>query len=136
MVLAVARHLRTILAAKGRYDVHMTRASDVFVSLDRRLAISRQKAASLFISIHADTVGAQDFAQSVRGATVYTLSEKASSQQAQLLADKENAADILAGVEYRRRGGGRPGQEHPDRPDAARDRRISRPISAGSCCRT
>ena len=41
VVLAVARHLRTILAAKGRYDVHMTRASDVFVSLDRRLAISR-----------------------------------------------------------------------------------------------
>ena len=42
VVLSVARHLRTILAAKGRYDVHMTRASDVFVSLDRRLAISRQ----------------------------------------------------------------------------------------------
>ena len=73
VVLSVARHLRTILAVKGRYDVHMTRASDVFVSLDRRVAISRQKAASLFISIHADTVGAQEFAQSVRGATVYTL---------------------------------------------------------------
>ena len=99
VVLSVARHLRTILAVKGRYDVHMTRASDVFVSLDRRLAISREKGASLFISIHADTVGAQEFAQSVRGATVYTLSEQASSKQAQLLADKENAADILAGVE-------------------------------------
>ena len=57
------------------------------------------QAASLFISIHADTVGAQEFAQSVRGATVYTLSEQASSKQAQLLADKENAADILAGAE-------------------------------------
>ena len=44
----------------------------------------------------------QDFAQSVRGATVYTLSEQASSQQAQLLADKENAADILAGVDRAR----------------------------------
>ncbi len=101
VVLAVARHLRTILAAKGRYDVQMTRSSDVFVSLDKRLAISRQKAASLFISIHADTVGAQNFAQSVRGATAYTLSEKASSKEAQLLADKENAADILAGAESR-----------------------------------
>jgi N-acetylmuramoyl-L-alanine amidase len=101
VVLAVARHLRTILAAKGRYDVQMTRASDVFVSLDRRVAISRQKAASLFISIHADTVGAQEFAQSVRGATAYTLSELASSKQAQLLADKENASDILAGAESR-----------------------------------
>jgi N-acetylmuramoyl-L-alanine amidase len=79
----------------------MTRASDVFVSLDRRVAISRQKAASLFISIHADTVGAQEFAQSVRGATAYTLSEQASSKQAQLLADKENASDILAGADSR-----------------------------------
>jgi N-acetylmuramoyl-L-alanine amidase len=101
VVLSVARHLRTILAAKGRYDVQMTRASDVFVSLDRRLAISRQKHASLFISIHADTVGATEFAQSVRGATAYTLSELASSKQAQLLADKENASDILAGAESR-----------------------------------
>jgi N-acetylmuramoyl-L-alanine amidase len=101
VVLAVARHLRTILAAKGRFDVQMTRASDVYVSLDKRLAISQQKGASLFISIHADTVGAQEFAQSVRGATAYTLSEQASSKQAQLLADKENAADILAGAESR-----------------------------------
>jgi N-acetylmuramoyl-L-alanine amidase len=101
VVLAVARHLRTILAAKARYDVQMTRATDVYVSLDKRLAISQQKAASLFISIHADALGAQDFAQSVRGATAYTLSEQASSRQAQLLADKENAADILAGAESR-----------------------------------
>jgi N-acetylmuramoyl-L-alanine amidase len=101
VVLSVARHLRTILAAKGRYDVQMTRASDVFVSLDKRVALSRQKASSLFISIHADTLAAQEFAQSVRGATVYTLSEQASSKQAQLLADKENASDILAGAESR-----------------------------------
>ena len=120
-MLSVARHLRTILAVKDRYDVHMTRGSDVFVSLDRRLAISRRAAASLFISIHADSIGAQEHARSVRGATVYTLSELASSRQAQLLADKENASDILAGAEIGRRGGDRPGQEHPDRPDAARD---------------
>ncbi len=99
VVLAVARHLRTILSVRGRYDVHMTRSSDVFISLDRRLAMSRQKAANLFISIHADTVGVQDVARTVRGATVYTLSERASSQEAQLLADKENASDIFAGAE-------------------------------------
>lgn len=99
VVLAVARQLRTILATKQRYDVHMTRSDDLFVSLNRRVAMSRRLTASLFISIHADTVGAQEFAQNVRGATVYTLSELASSQQAQLLADKENAADILAGAE-------------------------------------
>jgi N-acetylmuramoyl-L-alanine amidase len=99
VVLSVARHLRTILAVKDRYDVHMTRASDVFISLDRRLSVSRRAAASLFISIHADSIGAQQYARSVRGATVYTLSELASSRQAQLLADKENASDILAGAE-------------------------------------
>ncbi|HJU32502.1 MAG TPA: N-acetylmuramoyl-L-alanine amidase [Hyphomicrobiaceae bacterium] len=99
VVLAVARHLRTILAAKGRYDVQMTRASDVFVPLDRRVAFSREKGARLFISIHADAVGAADFAQNVRGATAYTLSELASSKEAQRLADKENAADVLAGAE-------------------------------------
>jgi N-acetylmuramoyl-L-alanine amidase len=99
IVLAVARNLRTVLAAKGRYGVAMTRGGDVFVPLDRRLAISRAAHASLFISIHADTVPTQELAQNVRGATVYTLSERASSLQAQWLADKENAADTLAGVD-------------------------------------
>jgi N-acetylmuramoyl-L-alanine amidase len=80
VVLSVARHLRGILVGRARYDVHMTRATDVFVSLDRRVAISREKGASLFISIHADTVATQDIAQAVRGATVYTLSEQAIQQ--------------------------------------------------------
>lgn len=99
VVLAVARHLRTFLAGKGRYEVQMTRATDVFVALDRRLQISREKGASLFISIHADTVAAEERAQIVRGATVYTLSEQASNKQAKILADKENAVDKLAGID-------------------------------------
>jgi N-acetylmuramoyl-L-alanine amidase len=99
VVLAVSRYLRAVLVAKARYGVQMTRSADVFVSLDRRLAISRAARASLFISIHADTLPDQELAQSVRGATIYTLSERASSQQAQWLADKENAADTLAGVD-------------------------------------
>jgi N-acetylmuramoyl-L-alanine amidase len=99
VVLAVARHLRTFLAVKNRYDVQMTRGTDVFVALDRRLQISREKGASLFISIHADTVAAEERAQIVRGATVYTLSEQASSKQAKMLADKENAVDKLAGID-------------------------------------
>jgi len=99
VVLSVARHLRTVLAGKGRYDVQMTRATDVFVALDRRLQISREKGAALFISIHADTVAEEERAQIVRGATVYTLSEHASSKQAKILADKENAVDKLAGID-------------------------------------
>jgi len=99
VVLAVAHYLRQRLEATGRYAVYMTRTNDVFVSLDRRLVISLQKSASLFISIHADSVGESDIAAAVRGAAVYMLSEKASNQQAQRLADKENAADTLAGAE-------------------------------------
>jgi N-acetylmuramoyl-L-alanine amidase len=99
VVLAVAHHLRQRLEAAGRYAVYMTRTNDVFVSLDRRLAISLQKSASLFISIHADSLAESDLAAAVRGASVYMLSEKASNQQAQRLADKENAADTLAGAE-------------------------------------
>jgi N-acetylmuramoyl-L-alanine amidase len=99
VVLAVAHNVRKLLAAKGRYEVEMTRTSDVFVPLDRRVAISTKKAASLFISIHADSVGEAEIAQHVRGAAVYTLSEQASSRQARLLAEKENAVDILAGAE-------------------------------------
>src|SRR5262245_3691041 len=58
VVLSVARHLQAILASKARYDVHLTRASDVYISLDKRVSLSREKACDLFISIHADTVGA------------------------------------------------------------------------------
>jgi len=101
VVLSVAHHLQTILASKGRYGLHLTRAADVYVSLDKRVGVSRDKACDLFISIHADTVGAGagELAQNVRGATVYVLSDKASSREAQRLADKENASDVLAGVD-------------------------------------
>jgi N-acetylmuramoyl-L-alanine amidase len=97
LVMAVSRHLRAILAASGQYRVVMTRNSDIFVSLDQRLRLSRRYGADLFVSIHADAVGAQNVAPNVRGATVYTLSEQASDEQARRLAEKENAADVLAG---------------------------------------
>jgi N-acetylmuramoyl-L-alanine amidase len=99
VTLAVARQLRQILMAAGRYNVFLTRTGDVFVSLDQRLRISQQYNADLFISIHADSIAATQLAQSVRGATVYTLSDKASDEAARLLAEKENAADVLAGME-------------------------------------
>jgi N-acetylmuramoyl-L-alanine amidase len=94
VVLAVAQHLETLLSAKGLYDVHMTRTTDVFVTLDDRVDLSRAKDASLFISIHADAVAVKTRAQLVRGATVYTLSDEASNAEAQAL-----AADVAAGAE-------------------------------------
>jgi N-acetylmuramoyl-L-alanine amidase len=101
VVFSVARALQATLAAKGRYTVHLTRSADVYVSLERRVRLSRDKGCDLFISIHADTLGAGagEVAQNVRGATVYVLSEKASSREAERLADKENAADVLAGAD-------------------------------------
>ncbi len=99
VVLAVARQLRASLLATGRFDVAMTRSTDVFVSLDQRLRASERLRADLFISLHADAVAESNLAQNVRGATVYTLSEQASDEQARLLAEKENAVDLLAGVE-------------------------------------
>lgn len=98
VVLAVGLEIRKLLLASGRYDVRMTRASDVFVSLDQRLNSARQNGADLFISLHADSIEQKALAQNVRGATVYTLSERASDEQARLMAVKENASDLLAGI--------------------------------------
>lgn len=98
LVLKVARKVRDRLLQKGRYDVIMTRSSDVFVSLSQRLAISRQSGSDLFISIHADSIE-EAYAQNIKGATIYTLSERASDAQARAMADKENASDLIAGLD-------------------------------------
>ena len=98
-VLAVGLEIRRQLQATGRYDVRMTRSRDVFVSLDQRLKFGREAEADLFISLHADSIEQKSFAQNIRGATVYTLSERASDEQARLMAEKENASDLLAGID-------------------------------------
>ncbi|MFN0190704.1 MAG: N-acetylmuramoyl-L-alanine amidase [Aestuariivirga sp.] len=95
VVLVFGKAFRDALAALGKYDVVMTRSDDRFLSLKDRVGIARQKQADLFIAIHADTVRGQ----SARGATVYTLSKKASDAEAEALAQKENAADIIGGVD-------------------------------------
>lgn len=99
VVLAVSHQVRAALEATGRYDVHLTRTTDVFVTLGGRVAFSRRKGASLFVSIHANSVKRAEVAGIVRGAAVYTLSEEASNREAQRLAEQENAADLLAGAE-------------------------------------
>ncbi|WP_334146932.1 N-acetylmuramoyl-L-alanine amidase [Hyphomicrobium sp.] len=98
VVLAAAAELERQLAATGRYDVHMTRTSDVFVSLDQRLKLSAAQGVDLFVSLHADSLSEQHGAQVVRGATIYTLSERASDEQARRMAEKENASDLIAGI--------------------------------------
>jgi N-acetylmuramoyl-L-alanine amidase len=98
LVLSVARRVQEQLEKTGRYQIVMTRSRDVFVSLNERLQISRAAAADLFISIHADSIEAV-YAQSIKGATVYTLSERASDAEARAIAEKENASDLIAGLD-------------------------------------
>jgi len=95
VVLAFAHALRQKLKADGKYDVVMTRTGDTFISLKDRVRLARERQADLFIAIHADTVRGQ----SARGATIYTLSDKASDAEAEALAQKENRADIIAGLD-------------------------------------
>jgi N-acetylmuramoyl-L-alanine amidase len=98
VVLAFGTKLRDQLEASGRYRVLMTRDDDRFVPLAERVAIARAAGADLFISIHADSLSQ---AQEVRGATVYTASERATDAEAARLAAKENQADAVAGLEAR-----------------------------------
>ena len=98
VVLAVARQLAAALRATRRYKVVMTRARDEFVSLEDRVAISQSVAADLFISLHADAIPQGRLGGTVRGATVYTLSQRASDRQSQEFAEKENSSDALAGL--------------------------------------
>jgi len=97
VTLAFATELRNKLTAIGKYDVYMTRDSDVYLALDERVRIARQHEADLLISIHADTIAVKG----LRGATVYTLSDKASDPEAQALADRENLSDQFAGMEIK-----------------------------------
>lgn len=98
VTLAVAKEVRAILRQGRRLDVYLTREYDNFVTLDQRVKLSRDYGTDLFVSIHADSLAEKDMAGSIRGATVYTLSERASDDKAQRMAEKENAADIAAGL--------------------------------------
>ncbi len=99
IVLDVARQLKSALVKADKFDVRMTRSSDVFISLDRRLKISQDLGADLFISLHADSIEATAAATAISGATVYTLSERASDEEARKRAEKENASDLIAGLQ-------------------------------------
>jgi N-acetylmuramoyl-L-alanine amidase len=94
IVLDFATALAAKLESQGRYKVVLTRGADVFIPLNERVQIARDANAALFVSIHADTLHEGH----VQGATVYTVSERASDSEAARLADRENQADAAAGV--------------------------------------
>lgn len=95
VVLTFANELKEKLEATGDVEVRMTRDDDRFLSLRQRVEVARGYGADLFVSIHADSAP-QDY---VRGATIYTLSERPSDAQAAAIAARENRSDVLAGIE-------------------------------------
>jgi N-acetylmuramoyl-L-alanine amidase len=97
LVLEFASMLRAKLEATGKYRVVMTRTDDTFVELSERVRFARQQQAQLLISIHCDALARGE--GEAEGATIYTLSDKATDAEAQRLADTENRADIIAGVD-------------------------------------
>jgi N-acetylmuramoyl-L-alanine amidase len=97
IVLEFAQQLRGKLEKSGKYRVAMTRTDDRFVSLADRVQVARLRQAALFLSIHADALPHRD--SEARGASIYTLSETASDAEAARLAEAENRADVIAGVD-------------------------------------
>jgi N-acetylmuramoyl-L-alanine amidase len=97
IVLEFCLLLRDKLEKIGKYRVVMTRTDDSFVALGDRVALARTRHASLFISIHADALARGE--GDAQGAAVYTLSERPSDARAARLAEAENQADVIAGLD-------------------------------------
>jgi N-acetylmuramoyl-L-alanine amidase len=96
LVLGFAKSVATRLENDGKLSVVLTREDDTFVPLSERVRMARDSGAGLFLSIHADTLAEST---EVAGATVYTVSERASDAAAARLAEKENDADAAAGLD-------------------------------------
>ena len=95
IVFDFAQALKAKIEARGKQRVALTRGEDVFIPLNERVRFARERGAALFLSIHADTLGAGG----VRGATIYTVAARASDAESARVAEKENLADLAAGVE-------------------------------------
>jgi N-acetylmuramoyl-L-alanine amidase len=96
ITLSYAKELKKYLDNTKKYKVYLTRDKDYFIPLKGRVEKARKLKADLFISLHANSIG--DHVTS--GLSIYTLSENSSDKQAELLARKENRADIISGVNF------------------------------------
>lgn len=95
ITLSMGKELKKQLEAKG-FQVYMTRSTDIFIPLRQRVRIARNYHADLFISIHADST----YNRNAQGLSIYTLSETASDKEAAALAERENKADIIDGMDF------------------------------------
>lgn len=93
IVLAFSLRLQELLIESGRFDVALTREDDSYLRLEERVALARANKADLFLSIHADSFQQPE----IRGASVYTRDENATDVLDKVLADNENASDVIAG---------------------------------------
>lgn len=98
IALATALGAARKLESTRRYRVYLTRKDDVFVPLRERVARARAAGGDLFLSIHANALPIAR----LRGASVFTLSETASDEEAAELATSENKADLVAGIDLSR----------------------------------
>jgi N-acetylmuramoyl-L-alanine amidase len=96
LVLNFGLALRDRIEKSGKYRVVMTRTDDTFIPLDDRVKVARTQSAALFVSIHADYLPHRE--GDVQGATIYTVSDRASDAEAERLAETENKADAIGGV--------------------------------------
>lgn len=96
LVFDFAKAVKAKLEADGRFTTVMTRDDDSFVPLSERVRMAREGNAALFVSIHADTLSD---AADVAGATIYTVSDRASDKEAARVAEKENQSDAAAGLD-------------------------------------
>jgi N-acetylmuramoyl-L-alanine amidase len=96
LVLGFGLALRDRIEKAGKYRVVMTRTDDTFIPLADRVKIARNHSAALFVSIHADALPRRE--GDAQGATIYTLSDRASDVEAERLAEAENKADAIGGV--------------------------------------
>ena len=96
LTLNYAKELAKQLKKENKYKVFLTREKDEFLPLRTRVEFARKKKADLFISLHANSIADN----AVSGFSIYTLSEKSSDKQAEILAQKENQADIIYGVDF------------------------------------
>ena len=94
LTLALAKALRDELLREGGIRVAMTRSDDRYLFLPERSGIARRLNADLFLSIHADSTEDSE----ASGATIYTLSERGSTDTAQRMAERENSSDTINGI--------------------------------------
>ena len=94
LTLIYAKSLKEALDKTGKYKVYLSRSQDYFVELRERTSMARRYKGDLFISIHADSSPNKK----ARGLSIYTLSQTASDTRTAKLAQQENKADIIGGL--------------------------------------